>query len=83
MELNIIESITLESNVDLKPNWTNNVGLCNVKKNNVCNDMWICINVLVNDAEVTRNKQRVEVWHGNEQCRNTHDKLHYVDLRHV
>ena len=46
--------------MDLKPNCTNNIGLRNVKKNNIYNTMWICINILVNYSELIENKQHME-----------------------
>ena len=46
--------------MDLKSNWTKNVGLRNFKKNNAHNATWICINVLVNCAELIGNKHYME-----------------------
>ena len=73
----------LESNMVLKPTWTNNIGLCNFEKNNVHNTMWICINILVNHAELFGNKHYMETSCWNEQCWNFCDKLCHMDLQHV
>ena len=52
--------------MDLKPDWTNDVGLYNVEKNNVHNAMWIGINILVNCTELIGNKLYMETSCWNE-----------------
>ena len=48
--------------MDLKTNWIYNIGFYKVKNKNVCNTMWIDINILSNSTDLIGNKDYMEMF---------------------